>query len=56
MTAVPILLAHAFLQTKTNELVASLEMAFVKFLNVATERQAAHSRRAALAAAPATGG
>ena len=56
MTAVPILLAHAFLQTKTSELVASLEMAFVKFLNVATERQVAHSRRGALQAAPAAGG
>jgi biopolymer transport protein ExbB len=56
MTAVPILLAHAFLQTKTGELLASLEMAFVKFLNVVTERQVAHSRRGTLAAAPAAGG
>jgi biopolymer transport protein ExbB len=46
MTAVPIVFAHAFLQTKTSELIASLEMAFVKFLNVLTERQAAQSRRA----------
>jgi len=48
MTAVPIVFAHAFLQTKTSEVVASLEMAFVKFLNVLTERQAAQtqSRRA----------
>ena len=46
MTAVPILLAHAFLQTKTSELIGSLEMAFVKFLNVVTDRQTAHSRRA----------
>ena len=46
MTAVPILLAHAFLQTKTSELIGSLEMAFVKFLNVITDRQTAHSRRA----------
>ena len=46
MTAVPILLAHAFLQTKTSELIGSLEMAFVKFLNVITERQTAHTRRA----------
>jgi biopolymer transport protein ExbB len=56
MTAVPILLAHAFLQTKTGELVASLEMAFVKFLNVVTDRQTAQGRRSALAAAPAAGG
>jgi biopolymer transport protein ExbB len=46
MVAVPIVLAHSFLQTKTSELIASLEMAFVKFLNVLTERQAAHTRRA----------
>jgi biopolymer transport protein ExbB len=46
MTAVPIVFAHAFLQTKTSELIASLEMAFVKFLNVLTERQAAQNRRA----------
>jgi biopolymer transport protein ExbB len=46
MTAVPILLAHAFLQTKTSELIASLEMAFVKFLNLVTERQVTHGRRA----------
>ena len=56
MTAVPILLAHAFLQTKTGELVSSLEMAFVKFLNVATERQVAHGLRGALTTAPAAGG
>jgi biopolymer transport protein ExbB len=56
MTAVPILLAHALLQTKTSELVTSLEMAFVKFLNVVTERQVAHGRRGALEAAPAAGG
>jgi biopolymer transport protein ExbB len=40
MTAVPILFAHAFLQTKTTELIDSLEMASVKFLNAITERQA----------------
>ena len=50
MTAVPILLAHAFLQTKTGELIAGLEMAFVKFLNSVTERQTAVSRRTLQAA------
>ena len=30
---------HALLQTKTNQLVDSLEMASVKFLNAVTERQ-----------------
>src|SRR5262245_56482664 len=51
MTAVPILLAHSLLQTKTSELIASLEMAFVKFLNVLTERQAFHNRRSLAASA-----
>ena len=53
MTAVPIVFAHAFLQTKTSEVVAGLEMAFVKFLNVLTERQAAQlqSRRALVSSA-----
>ena len=40
MTAVPLLFVHAFLQTKTTELIDSLEMASVKFLNAITERQA----------------
>src|ERR1700722_669614 len=39
MSAVPLLLIHAFLQTKTTELVDSLEMASVKFLNAITERK-----------------
>jgi biopolymer transport protein ExbB len=39
MTAVPLLLIHAVLQTKTTELTDSLEMASVKFLNAVTERQ-----------------
>jgi biopolymer transport protein ExbB/TolQ len=38
MTAVPLLVIHAVLQTKTTELVDSLEMASVKFLNAVTER------------------
>ena len=39
MTAVPILFVHAWLQTKTTELIDSLEMASVKFLNAVTERK-----------------
>ena len=39
MVAIPLLLMHAFLQTKTNTIVDSLEMASVKFLNAITERQ-----------------
>ncbi len=38
MAAIPLLLAHTLLQTKTTELVDSLEMASVKFLNTVTER------------------
>ena len=41
MTAVPLLFIHAYLQTKTTELIDSLEMASVKFLNAITERQTA---------------
>src|SRR5580765_4980306 len=41
MTAVPSLVIHAVLQTKTTELVDSLEMASVKFLNAVTERSPA---------------
>ena len=37
MVAIPLLLLHALLQTKTTELVDSLEMASVKFLNTLTE-------------------
>ncbi len=39
MTAVPLLFIHAWLQTKTTELIDSLEMASVKFLNAITERR-----------------
>src|ERR1700753_2983606 len=39
MTAVPLLFIHAFLQTKTTELIDSLAIASVKFLNSITERQ-----------------
>ena len=38
IVAIPLLLAHTLLQTKTTELVDSLEMASVKFLNAITER------------------
>lgn len=39
MVAIPMLLLHALLQTKTNQIVDSLEMASVKFLNAVTERR-----------------
>lgn len=38
MVAIPLLLVYAVLQSKTNEIVDSLEMATVKFLNIVTER------------------
>jgi biopolymer transport protein ExbB len=40
MVAVPLLVIHAMLQTKTTELIDSLEMASVKFLNSIVERRA----------------
>jgi biopolymer transport protein ExbB len=40
MVAIPLLLIHTLLQTKTTEIVDSLEMASVKFLNSVTERSA----------------
>lgn len=39
MAAIPLLLCHTFLQTKTNEIIDSIEMAGVKFLNIVTERK-----------------
>lgn len=41
MAAIPLLLCHTFLQTKTNEIIDSIEMAGVKFLNIVTERKPA---------------
>ena len=40
MVAIPLLLIYAVLQTKTTQLVDSLEMASVKFLNMLTEKPA----------------
>ena len=40
MVAVPLLIIHAVIQTKTTELIDSLEMASVKFLNSIVERRA----------------
>jgi len=41
MVAIPLLLIHTVLLTKTTEIVDSLEMASVKFLNIITERSGA---------------
>lgn len=37
MVAIPLLLLHTFLQTRTTELIDSLEMAAVRFLNMVSE-------------------
>jgi biopolymer transport protein ExbB len=49
IVAIPLLLVHTLLQTKTTEIIDSLEMASVKFLNAITER-AAEAKPAAAAA------
>jgi biopolymer transport protein ExbB len=41
MVAVPVLFIHAFLQTKTGELISSLETAAMKFLTLLGDRQSA---------------
>lgn len=38
MAAIPLLLTHSILQTKTNEIVDSFEMAGVKFLNIISDQ------------------
>jgi biopolymer transport protein ExbB len=43
IVAIPLLLAHTLLQTKTTEIIDSLEMASVKFLNSITENSGAPS-------------
>jgi biopolymer transport protein ExbB len=54
MVAIPLVLIHSLLQTKTTEIVDSLEMASVKFLNAITERATEGTPApAAAAAAPA---
>jgi biopolymer transport protein ExbB len=44
MTAVPLLFVHALLQTKTTELIDSLETAAAKFLNSLSARQSAKTQ------------
>lgn len=43
MVAIPLLLVYAVLQSKTTQIVDSLEMAAVKFLNMVTEKPRAES-------------
>lgn len=47
IVAIPLLLVHTLLQTKTTEIIDSLEMASVKFLNAITERAAPEAKPAA---------
>ena len=48
IVAIPLLLIHTLLQTKTTQLVDSLEMAAVKFLNILAEAPARGGEKAAL--------
>jgi biopolymer transport protein ExbB len=49
IVAIPLLLVHTLLQTKTTEIIDSLEMASVKFLNTITERAAGEPQPAGAA-------
>jgi len=40
IAAIPLILLHSYLQTKTSEIVDSIEMAGVKFLNTITDKKA----------------
>jgi biopolymer transport protein ExbB/TolQ len=55
IVAIPLLLVHTLLQTKTTEIVDSLEMASVKFLNAITERGSEGKPAAAAAGGKAAG-
>jgi biopolymer transport protein ExbB len=46
IVAIPLLLVHTLLQSKTTEIIDSLEMASVKFLNAITERAAPEAKPA----------
>jgi len=50
IVAIPLLLVHTLLQTKTTEIIDSLEMATVKFLNTITERAAGEPQPAGASA------
>jgi hypothetical protein len=52
--AITLLLCHMYLETKTTELVDSLEVASIKFLNTVVERRTQAPRPVAAAAAAAT--
>lgn len=50
MAAIPLLLIHSVLQTKTNEIVDSFEMAGIKVMNLLSDRSSAPAPQAAQAA------
>jgi biopolymer transport protein ExbB/TolQ len=54
MVAIPLVLVHSLLQTKTTELIDSLEMVSVKIVNTIAERS--HYARPAFAGAAPTAG
>ena len=47
MVAIPLLFVHAVLQTKTTEIIDSLEMVSVKFLNAMDDKRRAQTQQAA---------
>ncbi|MDX1633167.1 MAG: MotA/TolQ/ExbB proton channel family protein [Marinobacter sp.] len=49
MSAIPLLMFHALLQTRTNEIVDSFEMAGVKLLNIVSDQSGADEPRQAAA-------
>ena len=50
MAAIPLLLVHSMLQSKTSAIIESLEIAVVKFLNIMEEKSAAPAKAAKPAA------
>jgi biopolymer transport protein ExbB len=56
MVAVPLLFVHSFLQSKTSQLIGSLETGAVKFLTIVADRQSAKAQARLEAAQGATHG
>jgi biopolymer transport protein ExbB len=56
MVAVPLLFVHSFLQSKSNQLIGSLETGAVKFLTIVADRQSAKAQARLDAAQAAHGG
>jgi len=56
MVAVPLLFVHSFLQSKTSQLISSLETGAVKFLTIVADRQSAKAQARLDAAQAAHGG